>query len=462
MSSNRGFIWLDDASTNTTTTIGNGVLESTSIISWPDGTVITNNSLTTNDITVVNINGADNQPVVFPDGIKAQPLYYDDAYELTPGHMNVHHNNVKLEQDCLVNGLLKVDSIHSNLSSVLDIQQNVSISGNLDVLGSTTTLSSTNTNFFDRYLAINLDYTGGNISSGLVSNRGVTGSSFSLSGNFDVATGTVGTTTASGLAADSIIQISGSTSNNGLFQVLSHTGNVLTIKNSAEPYCANIFNTEVATGVAYTCNISGIEFSSTGVPVWLNENQRNNIAYNTSSPNFTAVESGALTLTGTTEDNTKTQFLVRDGTSGLVSYRNLSSIGTSNTESSASKNILNTAGTTLGTVTCTVNSDSDSDRTLLSIGSFNITLAAASSKLRIVLGSSTCTSHVWFPIMLKFVSEFENCTAVHCYDSGTPNNSEIVIVRNNGMDFPIGTVKHGIDNFGPVGVPIITQHVYFY
>lgn len=46
--------------------------------------------------------------------IRAQPLYYDDAYELTPGHKNVHHNDVKFLQDLNIVGQLQVDSIVSN------------------------------------------------------------------------------------------------------------------------------------------------------------------------------------------------------------------------------------------------------------------------------------------------------------------------------------------------------------
>lgn len=84
MASNRGFIWLDDESTN----------------------------------------------VIAP--VRAQPLYYDDAYELTSGHGNVHHNKVIFMDEVTANNTV-------NVNTLAPISAHVTIDGDTQIAGGTTT-----------------------------------------------------------------------------------------------------------------------------------------------------------------------------------------------------------------------------------------------------------------------------------------------------------------------------------
>lgn len=152
------------------------------------------------------------------------------------------------------------------------------ISGNLTVQGTTTTISSETMLVDDNHLYINNGYTAVSAQTGgLVVNYLPTATATVVSGAYVAGVAatsnpTVGTIGAATFTAGSFIQFSGGTEpvNNGLFEVLSHAANVLTIRGigitgTVEDFTQNQFVAAVSDGATITkVNVSVIRAGTDG------------------------------------------------------------------------------------------------------------------------------------------------------------------------------------------------------
>ena len=265
-------------------------------------TVVKNASITTKTITANSVTATSDT---------ADTITYNNAYEKTLGHGMTHNGNVRVTGNCTIDG-------------------NVTISGTL------ATINSQQLNVRDKFVYQNSRYTtASGLTTGAVSNT-LSITSYVLSGSFtagvsSTSNATVGTVLASGLSAGDLIQISGSTSNDGIYEVVSHSGGVLTVRgqltSTVEPYSQTQFTAETISGTvnATKVNVSGVEFKSTqdGVNYFIGNNAssmtRKAVAYNTSSPSF-----AGMTLTGLSS-NSGYKALVLDG-SNIVRYNSVPSL----------------------------------------------------------------------------------------------------------------------------------------
>ena len=151
----------------------------------------------------------------------------------------------------------------------LFVNNNAVVVGNLDVRGTTTTINSVNVNIKDRYLYINNDYTTNTgITGGLVINYLPTASTTTVAVGGFATSITVKTTAVEMFSPGSIIQISGTTgnvSNSGIFVVLSHADEVLTIDTTAT-FAQTAFIVDTTTGGNITkINVALMQVSANGV-----------------------------------------------------------------------------------------------------------------------------------------------------------------------------------------------------
>jgi len=148
------------------------------------------------------------------------------------------------------------------------------ISGNLVVNGTTTSVDSEVVNIADNHLYLNKDYTTNSAQTGgLVVNylplTGAGNTNTEATGGFTAAT-TVATTGAATFTAGDFVQVSGANiaANDGLYEVLSHTGNVLTIDSTpAHSFSQTAFIVDT-TGSAATftvVTVSAIQAGTDGV-----------------------------------------------------------------------------------------------------------------------------------------------------------------------------------------------------
>lgn len=126
------------------------------------------------------------------------------------------------------------------------------VAGDLDVQGTTTSVNSEVVNISDNHLYLNADYTAESAQTGgLVINYDpdATVADTEAAGGFTAAT-TVATTAASVFAAGEFVQVSGAANqaNDGIYEVLSHAGNVLTIDSTPVHSFAQTAFTVDATG----------------------------------------------------------------------------------------------------------------------------------------------------------------------------------------------------------------------
>lgn len=118
----------------------------------------------------------------------------------------------------------------------LHVAGNALITGNLVVQGTTTSVESENVLLNDNHLYLNNGYTtASGQTAGLVCNYLPTATTDSVNGAYVAGVAatsnpTVTTTGSSIFSAGDLIQFSGATDNDGLFEVLSHTGTTLTIR----------------------------------------------------------------------------------------------------------------------------------------------------------------------------------------------------------------------------------------
>lgn len=155
--------------------------------------------------------------------------------------------------------------------------QNVEILGNVSIGGTIMSSATENINISDQYLQLNVGYIGAGQSSGLAMNYAGTGISTTTNGAFTpaiaaVSDATIATTAAGPLwVAGDLIQISGTISNNGFYEVQSHAGEILSLRGvGITPASVDFVQTQVSAetivGAIITgVNIASLRTSSTGV-----------------------------------------------------------------------------------------------------------------------------------------------------------------------------------------------------
>ena len=149
----------------------------------------------------------------------------------------------------------------------LFVNNNLEVGGNLQVNGTTTSIDSVNINVKDRHIYLNNDYTTtSGKTGGLVLNYLPTSTTDTVAGiGFDT-TITVGTTGTDTFSAGNIIQISDASdsANNGIFEVLTHSSNLITI--AASDFAQSTFVADSTTGANITLiNVTILQSSVTGV-----------------------------------------------------------------------------------------------------------------------------------------------------------------------------------------------------
>lgn len=113
---------------------------------------------------------------------------------------------------------------------------NLTVAGNLAVAGSTTTTSSETVLIADNHLYLNSGYTtDAAVTGGLVVNFDPTTTTDTVAGSYVAGVAatsdpTISTTGSATFTVGDFIQLSGSTNNNGVYEVYSHVGQVLTIR----------------------------------------------------------------------------------------------------------------------------------------------------------------------------------------------------------------------------------------
>lgn len=200
-------------------------------------------------------------------------------------------------------------AIEAGTGHVLIDSPNTTLTGNLNVLGTTTTVNSQIVNVADNFLYLNDGYTSASgLSGGFVTNNSSTGNATVVAtGGFTagvatVSNPTVRVTDASVFSVGSFVQVSGADNqqNDGLYEVLAtdtvSTPNILTIAGvgvtaTTFQFTQNNFVTDTTVAGAVTeVNIGVIRVSSTGVFQYAFDD-------NSTTMTFADVTTGAATLT---------------------------------------------------------------------------------------------------------------------------------------------------------------------
>lgn len=185
-----------------------------------------------------------------------RPLVLDTTTGVTKQHLTNDTLLVGAGIDTATSGTLTIGSTNT---SAITIAKDTTINGNLTVNGTTTSIDSTNVLVQDNHLYLNDGYnTVAAQSGGLVVNYFPTATNSSVaSGPTSYVAGVAGTsnptvtTNASAVfAAGDIVQIAGSTNNDGLYEVLSHVSTTLTLRGVGLTACVEDFTQSQVTAGA--------------------------------------------------------------------------------------------------------------------------------------------------------------------------------------------------------------------
>ena len=177
----------------------------------------------------------------------------------------INQNTLDDDDDVTFNSVT-TDTIYAKTGPAITVADNIILQGDATINGTLTAINSTQLNVADRYIYLNNGNPDLVSSGGLVINTSSSATTYAVTGNFvagvnGVSNPTVGTVAASGLTAGQFVQISGSTSNNGIYEVLSHASNLLTIRgvgltDTVEPWSQRQFTAGAATGLARNVELS--------------------------------------------------------------------------------------------------------------------------------------------------------------------------------------------------------------
>lgn len=220
--------------------------------------------------------------------------------------------------------------VNNNLTVINDstFGGDVEVSGNLSVLGTTTSVSSINLNVTDRHVYLNKDYTTTvGQSGGIVVNFLPTATVDTVSATGFLTTSTVATSGAAVFVVGDIIQISGTVgdvTNSGVFEVLSHAANVLTIKGvgAAVDFAQTEFVVDTTVGANITkVTVSVMQTNTTGV--WQSVVGTNSVTDFTTKNLLLSgdpINESSITLTDETDQ-------INLGTDGILTLSGIASSG---------------------------------------------------------------------------------------------------------------------------------------
>jgi hypothetical protein len=173
----------------------------------------------------------------------------------------------------------KVDStpyltFNTSGSGSMVFNKNVTVAANLIVTGSTTTVTSENVLIADNHLTLNSGYTAATAQSGgltvnyLPTSTSDTGSVF-VAGIAATSNPTLVTVGESVFSAGDIILISNTKTNNGIYEVKSHTSNLLTINGvgtvaTTEDFSNNQFSAGTAFAILTKINVAILQADISG------------------------------------------------------------------------------------------------------------------------------------------------------------------------------------------------------
>ena len=190
---------------------------------------------------------------------------------------------------------------------------NLKLTGNLEVQGARLTVGGEISAFADNYVILNNAYTADAAQTvGMVASYDPTTVTTTVNGSYvagvaSTSNPTIATTGAATFAAGDIIQITGSTANNGFFEVQSHASNVLTIKGigtvaAVEDFSQNQLTAGSSDSAAITkVNVSVIRVGTDGL--WeVGKGASVPLSYVDISTAAPYVAGNGLTLTGSTFD----------------------------------------------------------------------------------------------------------------------------------------------------------------
>lgn len=162
----------------------------------------------------------------------------------------------------------------------LQVDNSAVIEGNLTVNGSIVSINSESLNVGDNHIYLNAaDTSASAATGGIVVNIGATGLSDAVTagaftaGVLATSNATVITDGSATFATNDIIQLSAFTQNNGIFEVLSHSGTTLTIRGvgitpTVEDWTNNDFITETDTGVINKVNVAVLLANDASAGQW--------------------------------------------------------------------------------------------------------------------------------------------------------------------------------------------------
>lgn len=161
-------------------------------------------------------------------------------------------------------------------SGSASVGSDLTVAGNLIVTGARTVVGGEKTAFADNYLDLNASYTTDAAQScGMTFSYDPTTTATTVAGAgftagvASTSNPTVITTGSGTFAVGAIVRIQGSTSNDGYYEVLSHTGTTLTIRGigtsaALEDWTGNQFATEAAAGSITQVNVAIFQVNTAG------------------------------------------------------------------------------------------------------------------------------------------------------------------------------------------------------
>ena len=341
-----------------------------------------------------------------------------------------------------------------------EFKDDVTIEGDLTVLGAVTSVSSSNVSLDGPYMYLNSNMSSTTpVRTGIIASRVAGATVYNLS-NFVAGDGSTDPQCdidVSTLAVGDIIEIYSNTPNDncGLFEVLTCSAGTLTVRGphttNLERFTKTNFVTDATSLTAVKITLTGVEFASTdGAPKLISGNNtssltKNNISYDTSSPTY-----GGLTLTSITNDDAQNKVLVLNG-SDVVKYRTISN--STHTETTTIDTF--PTGTYHASVDIEVRKDPiRGDIETVVINPFTLTLGAGTeSEIRIYLFTDLPVRKWVWPILLYFDGAFEECNMM-----AMPGLNYFSVTRKNGIAFPAGDVKHCVDGLPGSGqIPASTE-----
>jgi hypothetical protein len=361
-------------------------------------------------------------------------------------HLNVNSSGdggVGME----VGGGATIDDL--NITNDVTVQGNQIVNGDLTVLGSSTFVTSNNLALDSQYIYLNVtDNINTAVPCGLVSTRFPGATIYTLS-NFVIGNGATDPVcdadTVTGLVAGDFLEFyscsdTPTTANLGIYEVNSIVGSVIHFKgphvSCVEAFTKNNLVTDAVNMYsAVKIQLNALEFDTSGNPMFLSGGNtgtltRQQFAYNTSSPIF-----AGLTLSSVPHDDSQNKVLVLNSSTGVVDYRDASTLTSSFLTSETIGNlVISSAGGATSNLHFLHTLDAVEQLVhYLSFNVFDHTLVSTDTKLTVAMAGITPPNLGLRQIMYATI----NGTWEELYFSWPSGSSNAYIHRKVGS-FPAG------------------------